>query len=103
MTDALTALQSCGQGEAECVVYWTGPIDRPGLVDACIQPPHIAGAGWYEVDSDWIVTLFLQLRKEERTIRAQIHTHPGRGVDHSRTDDEFVVASSPGFVSIVLP
>ena len=97
------ALRGCGRGARECVAYWLGPRDGPGEVDEVLTPPHHAGVGWYEVDSDWITVFFLDLRTTRRTVRAQVHTHPGGSVRHSPTDDGFAIAPSAGFVSIVLP
>lgn len=97
------ALRACGGGEQECVVYWLGPVDAPGLVDRVIQPAHRASRGHYEIDSAWLTRFFLDLRTTGSTVRAQVHTHPGRHVEHSPTDDAFALAPSLGFVSLVLP
>jgi hypothetical protein len=97
------SLRACGDGRRECVVYWTGPVDQPQAVDGVVQPGHDAGWGWYEVDTHWLAEFFLELRRQRRTIRAQVHTHPGRRTAHSDTDDGFAAAPSTGMVSIVLP
>lgn len=97
------ALRDCGRGEDECVVYWTGPVADQEVVDGVVQPDHEAGPAWYEIDSNWITPFFLDLRASRHSVRAQIHTHPGRRVRHSPTDDGFPIAPSAGFVSIVLP
>jgi hypothetical protein len=73
------------------------------VVDAVVQPEHRAGPRRYEIDSAWITTFFLDLRDTRRTVRAQVHTHPGDGVRHSPTDDCFPIAPGAGFISIVLP
>ncbi len=97
------ALRDCGRGERECVAYWLGPRDEPGMVNEVLTPPHRASVDWYEVDSGWITVFFLDLRATRRTVRAQVHTHPGASVRHSPTDDGFAIAPSSGFVSIVMP
>ena len=97
------ALRTCGGGCRECVAYWLGSIDRPHNVDDIVQPAHRAARGWYEVDPRWVTDFFLTLRQTKRTIRAQVHTHPGSSVLHSGTDDNFAIVPSAGFVSIVLP
>jgi hypothetical protein len=33
----------------------------------------------------------------------QVHSHPSDWTGHSQTDDDFSIASSPGFVSLVWP
>ena len=103
LDDTFRALRACGRGARECVAYWTGPVVEPGTVDAVVQPPHRASRRGYMVDDDWVTAFFLELRRARRSIRAQIHTHPGSHVRHSRTDDAFAIAPSPGFTSIVLP
>ena len=95
-------LRSCGQSRDECVVYWTGPREVPGAVDEVVRPAHRAGPDWYEVEPDWITSFFLELRRERRTARAQVHSHPMRAW-HSCTDDQYPLASSPGFYSLVVP
>ncbi len=102
MTDTFAHLRSCGQGRDECVVYWTGPRRVPGVVDAVVQPAHSAGPDWYEVESAWITGFFLELRRTDRTARAQVHSHPTVAW-HSCTDDLYSLAPSPGFYSLVLP
>jgi hypothetical protein len=97
------ALRRCGGGERECVAYWLGPANEPGRVDHILQPPHDASRHHYEIDPAWVTTLFLNLRATRQSVRAQVHTHPGRSVAHSPTDDEFALAPSLGFVSLVLP
>jgi hypothetical protein len=95
-------LRDCGQGRDECVVYWTGPRESMGAVDDVLVPVHQAGPDWYKTDPQWVNNLFLQLRRDRRAVRAQIHTHP-RAASHSATDDRYPVAPSPGFCSLVIP
>jgi hypothetical protein len=102
MASTFAQLRGCGQGRNECVVYWTGPRDDPGAVDGAIQPPHQAGPDWYEIESAWITSFFLELRSTGRTTKAQVHSHP-TSAWHSCTDDRYPLAPSPGFYSLVVP
>jgi hypothetical protein len=43
------------------------------------------------------------LRAQELTGLAQVHTHPSAWTGHSQTDDDFPIASSHGFLSLVWP
>lgn len=95
-------LRRCGAGRRECVAYWTGPLDEPGHVDRVERPLHRATVHGYEVDSAWVTTSFLALRDQRRTVRLQVHTHPGRA-GHSETDDRFALVTAPGFLSLVIP
>ena len=103
LEETFNLLLACGGGREECVAYWTGPIGPAFIVDVVVQPVHRAGRTWYEVDDGWVTGYFLELRETGRTIRAQIHTHPGRSVSHSQIDDAFAIAPNPGFASIVIP
>lgn len=67
-----------------------------------VHPVHHAGPGGYEVDPAWVNDFFLALRRERKTVRAQVHTHPF-DAGHSRTDDRFALAPATDFVSLVIP
>lgn len=96
------ALCDCGQGQCECVVFWTGPAGALGVVDGWEHPIHHRSPYGYEVEDSWLTRYWFQLGRERRAIQAQVHTHPGAAF-HSRTDDLWPVVSQPGFVSIVIP
>lgn len=100
--EAFTVLREHGAGRDECVVYLTGPASDPTLVDEVVHPVHLARPGFYEVDPAWLNAAWLELADRERSIRVQVHTHGGRA-GHSRTDDEFPVVQTAGFLSLVLP
>lgn len=98
----LAELRACGRGREECVAYWTGPLASHGLVDGFLHPMHRAARGGYEVDRRWLASTWDALGRGRRTIRAQVHTHPGPAF-HSRTDDLYPIVSSAGFLSLVIP
>ncbi len=95
-------LRRCGAGRRECVVLWSGPVARPGVIDEVIHPQHTASGVCYDIDPQWVGELWLVLAKRERTLRAQVHTHPGQAY-HSERDDTHAVVHTPGFTSIVIP
>lgn len=96
------ALRECGREQNECVVYWTGPAELSNVVNWQDHPNHRRSPREYEIDGAWLTEYWFRLARERRTIRAQIHTHPGQAF-HSATDDQFPVVSQPGFISIVIP
>jgi hypothetical protein len=102
LSETFAHLRSCGAGREECVVYWTGPLSAPGLVDEVLHPRHWAGRGGYGVDSTWLNRTFGELADCRREIRVQVHSHP-REAFHSATDDEFPIVQTPGFLSLVIP
>jgi proteasome lid subunit RPN8/RPN11 len=94
-------LQDCGRGECECAAYWTGPSGG-NAVDALEHPTHSRSPFGYQIDDDWLTNFWRQLAVAKRSVKAQVHTHPG-GAFHSTTDDRWPIVSQTGFISIVLP
>ena len=102
LTEAFSTLREHGAGTRECVVYLTAPLDTPGIVDELLHPKHSASAGFYEIDQEWLHATWLQLARDRREIRVQIHTHKFRAF-HSETDDDFPIVNTAGFLSLVVP
>lgn len=95
-------LAVCGRGRRECVAYWVASRDEPDAVRRVIHPPHRSGPFGYEVESDYVNQMFLDLRRDRETVRVQVHTHPEEA-SHSTVDDRFALAPSTGFLSLVIP
>jgi hypothetical protein len=95
-------LRRCGAGRRECVVYLTGPLEDPALIDGAIHPRHSATAGGYDLDSPAIAEISTQLLASRRAVRVQVHTHPDFAY-HSPRDDAFALVHTPGFLSLVIP
>lgn len=94
-------LRKCGRGKHECTAYWTGPPSNK-IIDGVEHPVHTSSAFAYEVDSNWLTEFWRRLARLGRSIKVQVHTHPGAAF-HSSTDDNWPIVSQPGFVSIVIP
>jgi hypothetical protein len=94
--------RSCGAGRDECVVYWSGSLDAPGLVDRFHHPQHTAGPFGYDVDGAWLTDFLPSLSDEGRTVRVQVHTHP-TSTFHSSRDDGMALMYVAGFLSLVIP
>lgn len=102
LEETIHMMAKCGQGQCECVIYWTGPAGDRETVDGWEHPIHRRSPFGYQVDDAWLTRYWFQLARQDRAIRAQVHTHPGSAF-HSETDDHWPVVSQPGFVSIVIP
>jgi proteasome lid subunit RPN8/RPN11 len=102
LEQAFEHLRACGAGRCECVGYLTGPVGDPALIDAVVHPRHTAGPGGYDLDSNAIAELWRGLVASERSIRIQVHTHPGAAY-HSSRDDALALVHTPGFLSLVIP
>ena len=100
--ESFATFRACGDGRRECVVFWSGPLDDPGLVDRVHHPLHAAGPGGYDVDGAWLTTFLPSLTADRRTVRVQVHTHPGSSF-HSTRDDGMALLYVPGFMSLVIP
>jgi hypothetical protein len=94
-------LRECGRGKCECAVYWTGPANED-FVDDLDHPRHTRSPFGYEIDRDWLTECWKRLAASNRSIKAQVHTHPGEAF-HSATDDKWPIVSQAGFISIVIP
>jgi hypothetical protein len=95
-------LRRCGAGRRECVVLWAGAVAAPAQVDHVIHPRHTATAVQCDFDPAWIGECWRELADSARTIRAQVHTHPGAAY-HSALDDHFALVHTPGYLSLVIP
>lgn len=100
--DTINHFRMCGREMAECVVYWVGPLSERELVNEVVHPTHSQSAWHYDVPPHWLNEFMVQLHREKRTVRVQVHTHSGRAF-HSATDDEWPLVRTPGFLSLVLP
>ena len=100
-TETVVQLRDCGDGRNECVVYWTGPLSDDDIVDRVVHPEHTAAPGHYAPTQPWLQRFWVSLHHERRTVRGQVHTHGGRAF-HSRTDDEYPLVHTTGFLSLVV-
>jgi hypothetical protein len=98
----IAQLRACGRDRNECVAYFTGPVAEPTLVDEVVHPKHQATAGSYELDDAWLHEFWVQLYRQKRAVRVQVHTH-GAMAFHSYADDQWPIVHTPGFCSLVIP
>lgn len=94
-------LRDCGRGQCECAVYWTGPCSGRS-VDGLEHPLHERSTFGYKIDDAWLTEFWKRLAVSMRSVKAQVHTHPGEAF-HSGSDDRWPIVSQAGFVSIVIP
>jgi proteasome lid subunit RPN8/RPN11 len=94
-------LRECGGGRCECAAYWLGPAED-SIVDGVEHPVHERSAFGYVVDDRWLTDFWKRLAGSQRSVKAQVHTHPGSAF-HSATDDQWPIVSQAGFLSIVIP
>lgn len=102
LAETFKILRQCGDGRRECVVYWTSSSDRDDLVDEVVHPNHDSSGGGYQIDDRWLTSFWFALARRKRSVRVQVHTHPGKA-SHSPTDDAWALIHTPGFLSLVIP
>jgi hypothetical protein len=95
-------LRQCGGKERECQVLWLSAPPAPNTIVAIRHSKHFSDEYGLEVDSAWLTSLWIELARTGQSVRAQVHTHGGKPF-HSKTDDDFPIVGTPGFVSIVIP
>lgn len=95
-------LRKCGGARAECQVLWAAELDRRDRIVEVLHPRHCSGEQGFELDDHWISNLWVSLARTRRCLSAQVHTHPRRA-SHSKTDDDFPIIHTEGFLSLVIP
>ena len=100
-------LRQDGLKGVESTVLWGGRrFGNEAVVMAVLYPcgRDVAfEAGFVHVGSDTTAEMGRWLRSQGLVALAQVHTHPGAWTGHSKTDDDFPIASSEGFLSLVWP
>lgn len=100
-------LRQDGLKEVESTILWGGRrFGEDAVVMASVYPcgrDVVLERGFVHVGSDTTAEMGRWLRAQGLTALIQLHTHPGAWTGHSRTDDDFSIASSEGFVSLVWP
>lgn len=96
----LTVLRSAGNREAACL--WLGTIeDEAARVQGLIVPKQINRQLNYAIDSRAMQEVAARARPRDWTLLANVHSHPGASVEHSRYDDQMMPSRSA--LSIIFP
>lgn len=101
LRETFAVLSGCGDGSAECVCWWIGPVGAP-KIDGLVHPEHSSSPAHYEIDDEWLHRFWIDLADQRHAVFAQVHTHPGSAY-HSATDNDFALIHTPGFLSLVIP
>jgi hypothetical protein len=102
LSETFDWFRRCGEAQRECQVLWTSEWALPAAIIEVVHPQHLAHPGGFELASDWINGLWLELARAGRGIRVQVHTHPKEAF-HSGIDDDYPIIHSAGFLSLVIP
>jgi hypothetical protein len=96
----LTLLQRAGSRESGVFWYGKRDADGNGLVTYVVAPRQRMSWGNYHVPPNALAEVVHRLPSDWKPL-AQLHSHPGLGVEHSMYDDR--MASSRRALSLVFP
>src|SRR5262249_36916779 len=94
--------RACGHGQQECQALWLSSSSPPEQTSEVAPPQHDAHIGGFVLENRWLDAFWRRLGRDNMGVRIQVHTHPGAAY-HSRTDDDYPIVHTPGFLSLVLP
>lgn len=99
---AVTAALLRRAGRRESGLLWYGPRDTAGngRVAYVVAPRQRMTWGKYNIPADALAEVVHRLSNDWKPL-AQVHSHPGRHVEHSSYDDRMV--SSRRVLSLVFP
>lgn len=106
IAETVSALRRSGTpGQShEGVAYWAGRRLGPdAVVTTCIAPAAETTFGSFATSSSTNAKVVMFLAREGLELLGQVHSHPGRFVDHSDGDNERALMPYEGFLSIVVP
>jgi proteasome lid subunit RPN8/RPN11 len=104
--ETVSALRRSGTPDEshEGVVYWAGRRLGPdAVVTTCIAPAAETTYGSFATSSSTNAKVVMFLAQEGLELLGQVHSHPGRFVDHSHGDNERALMPYEGLLSIVVP
>ena len=94
----------CRQTDNEGVVYWFGVEQGDsGVVTTLIVPDAETSRGRIRTSAAANAEVVEATIGTPLILLGQAHSHPGRMVQHSVTDDREAFASFPGMLSVVMP
>jgi hypothetical protein len=102
-TMRLTAFVLSSITNLEACCFWYGTLDSTGvaIVAAVVVPKQQNNKGNYNVTVEAMVEVADAVRHRGWKNLAQVHSHPGAGVRHSRYDDQ--MANSRRAFSLIFP
>lgn len=97
----IDVLRGNPRNETCCFWYGTEPAPHRALVKAIVVPKQMSRPGNYDVPAYAIAEISANTLHRGWVNLAQIHSHPGTSVEHSRYDDTRAISIS--VLSLVFP
>ncbi|MEQ8719628.1 MAG: hypothetical protein RLO52_22060 [Sandaracinaceae bacterium] len=93
-----------GGDEHEGIVFLGGLETAHGAVGmTALSPRAVTTYGSFSTDTEANTDVVIELARAGLTLVGQVHSHPGRWVDHSDGDDEGALVRFEGYWSLVVP
>lgn len=93
-----------GDDEHEGIVLLGGLETAKGAVAmTALSPRAVTTYGSFSTDTEANTDVVIMLARMGLTLVGQVHSHPGRWVDHSDGDDEGALVRFEGYWSLVVP
>jgi proteasome lid subunit RPN8/RPN11 len=102
----IRGLQSFGDasGLHEGIVYWAGREQpQEWIITTVILPQAVTTHGSFRTSAAANARVVALLAAADLVLLAQVHSHPGRIVDHSADDDADALMPYENFLSIIVP
>lgn len=102
--DTHTAFRPSCQARVEAAVLWAGVVAAEmAIVTTLVMPALYQTSGNYTMRRESLRRMGRLLNRQGLTVLAQVHTHPGEWVGHSRYDDAHAYSQRDGALSLVWP
>lgn len=107
LDDGQEFMRIVGHRGNEGIVFWVGKQDGTTFHVTNLVIPEQRGISTEDgicayIEGEELARLNMEFHKRHLQLIAQVHSHPGAAY-HSRTDDEFAVATRIGSFSLVVP
>jgi proteasome lid subunit RPN8/RPN11 len=105
LAETRAALRAAGSPNPphEGLVFWLGrECETDTLVMSCCRPRCESGPRFVRADEASVGEVARLARALRLGIVAQVHSHPGRGTEHSDGDDDLVLMPFDGMYSLVV-
>lgn len=97
-------LKQYGQIPHEGLVFWAGNVfENTFNITHVIAPETESSEGRVTVPHSSVYQVVKSLSENKVIHIGQVHTHPGKWVDHSGGDDEWAPFKREGLISLVVP
>jgi proteasome lid subunit RPN8/RPN11 len=104
LTGRLLRQSRRGRQRHEGIVYWAGrDTGTDVIITTCIAPRAVTDRGSFRVSAEANARAVMAMNDLHLVLLAQIHSHPGVLVDHSKGDNAGAFMPFEKYLSIIVP